>query len=194
MSLVEGAVDGTPHVVAQGYRPTWISSYLVQGVQMFAAVWDKRGGAGWQARHAMTQAAFQKTFDQMTAQGYHLNCVSVCGLVPNGYSGLWEESDFEFQAFAAMTASEYQQKFDQLGAEGYRLRQVKGYATIAGPHFAAIWDKVGGSGAWEAHHNLTTAQFQQTFNQLTSNGFWLSDVSGYDNGGQTNYAGIFQKT
>ncbi len=177
---------------AQGYRPVWITSYFGPGGQLFAAIFDKSGGADWQARHAMTQAAFQQTFDQLTAQGYRLTCTTVCGLVTNGYSGLFEKSGSAFMSYAAMTPGDYQQKFDALGAQGYRLRQVKGYSTIVGPRFAAIWDKSGGP-AWEAHHNLTTAQFQQTFDSLTSNGFWLSDVTGYDNGGQTNYAGIFQK-
>jgi hypothetical protein len=45
--------------------------------------------------------------------------------------------------------------------------------------FAAIWEQAGGP-AFQARHNLTAAQFQQTFDQLVGQGFRLRAVSGYE--------------
>ncbi|MBL6939382.1 MAG: hypothetical protein ISS15_05715 [Alphaproteobacteria bacterium] len=173
----------------QGFRPRWITSYPTPGGDLYAAIWDKSGSAGWVARHGLSPAAFQQAFDQFTAQGYRLTCTSA---TMNGQSGIWEKLPGPFYAYSGMTSAAYQQRFDQLGAQGFRLRQVKGYNTMAGPRFAAIWDQ-DGSSAWEAHHNMNAVQFQQTFDQLNAAGFWLSDVTGYDSGGQVTYAGIWQK-
>jgi hypothetical protein len=91
-----------------------------------------------------------------------------------------------------MDAAQYQQKFDQMTASGFRPRQVCGYDTFGKPFFTAIWDKTPGP-AWEAHHNFTTAQFQQRFDELAAQGYWLTGVSGYDLGGQPGFAGIWEK-
>ncbi len=45
--------------------------------------------------------------------------------------------------------------------------------------FAAVWEK-GGGPAFQARHNLTAAQYQQTFDQLVGQGFRLRAVSGYE--------------
>ena len=45
--------------------------------------------------------------------------------------------------------------------------------------FAAIWEQ-GGGPAFQARHNLTAAQYQQTFDQLVGQGFRLRVASGYE--------------
>jgi uncharacterized iron-regulated membrane protein len=45
--------------------------------------------------------------------------------------------------------------------------------------FAAIWEQ-GGGPAFQARHNLTAAQYQQTFDQLVGQGFRPRAVSGYE--------------
>lgn len=180
---------------SQGYRPRWISSYNGPTGETFAAIWDKSPMADWQARHALSQADFQNIFNDLGAQGYRMTCVTVCntGFGQTSYAGLWEKSPGPaWQAYSDMTPDQYQQKFDALSAQGYRPKMIKGYATIVGSHFAAIWEQSGG-GAWEAHHNMTQAQFQQKFDAMSAAGFWLSDVTGYQMGGQAGYAGIWLK-
>jgi uncharacterized protein (UPF0297 family) len=58
--------------------------------------------------------------------------------------------------------------------------------------FAAIWDKSSGP-AWQARHGLTSAQYQQVFNELGAQGYRPIDVSGYSVGGGATYAAIFEK-
>jgi hypothetical protein len=45
-------------------------------------------------------------------------------------------------------------------------------------YYAAIFEQSSGS-ARVARHGLTSAQYQQTFNNLTAQGYRLLDVSGY---------------
>ncbi len=76
-----------------------------------------------------------------------------------------------------------------------RITQFAGaYVSPAQPHFAAIWVKPGGP-AFVARHGLTSAQYQQQFDQLVGQQHYcLTDVSGYESGGQALYAAIWQKT
>jgi polyglycine hydrolase-like protein len=182
---------------SQGYRLRWISSYADPGGgPLYAAIFDKDTSTPWEARHGMTPADFQVRFDQLAAQGYRLSCVSVSsvGFSTLNVSGIWEKSGGgAWEAHSQMSAAEYQQKFDALSAQGLRPRMVKGYNYLGTPHFAAIWVAAGG-GAWEAHHNMTAGQFQATFDQMAVNGFWLSDVTGYQIGNGPGYAGIWLKT
>jgi DNA-binding transcriptional regulator of glucitol operon len=95
----------------------------------FAAIWEKRSGASWQARHGMTAAEYQKTFDDMSARGYRLNWV--CGYSQSGtahYAAIWELAPgVAWQARHGLDLARYQQTFDQLAAQGYALAQVSGY-------------------------------------------------------------------
>lgn len=54
----------------KGFIPKEIASYKRNGTTNFAAVWIKQSGTWWEARHNMTSATFQKTFDKLNSKGY----------------------------------------------------------------------------------------------------------------------------
>src|SRR5262249_23219801 len=64
-------------VTAQGYKPVVICGYS-DGVQdRYAAIFRQISGApAWQARHGLSAAQYQATFDQLVAEGYRLELVS----------------------------------------------------------------------------------------------------------------------
>jgi DNA-binding ferritin-like protein len=95
-----------------------------------------------------------------------------------------------FQARHGLTAQQYQQTFDQLVNQGFRPTCVSGYTENGQERFAAIFEQVGGP-AFQARHNLTAQQYQQTFDQLVNQGFRPTRVSGYGVGGQSRFAAIF---
>lgn len=60
---------------------------------LYAAVWDTSARPTWQARHGLTAAQYQSTFDQLTSAGYRLRMVS--GYAPDSedlYAALWDKS------------------------------------------------------------------------------------------------------
>jgi hypothetical protein len=65
------------NVTAQGYKPVVVCGYS-DGVQdRYAAIFRHIPGApAWQARHGLTPAQYQSTFNQLVAQGYRLELVS----------------------------------------------------------------------------------------------------------------------
>ncbi|MEH2350415.1 MAG: hypothetical protein V7K55_20920 [Nostoc sp.] len=182
-------------LVGEGYRLVDVSGYDVNGQGRYAAIWVKSGGPAWEARHGLTSAQYQATFDKLVGEGYRL--VHVSGYSVNGqdrYAAIWEKSDGPaWQARHGLTSAQYQATFDKLVGEGYRLVDVSGYDVNGQDRYAAIWVKSGGP-AWQARHGLTSAQYQATFDKLVGEGYRLVDVSGYNVNGQNRYAAIWEKS
>ncbi len=107
-----------------------------------------------------------------------------CG-VTISYAQAW-------QARHGMTSSQYQNEFNNLTSQGYRLVYVSGYTANNQERFAAIWEKKSGP-AWVAHHGMTSAQYQNAFNQYTSQGFRLTLVNGYTVNDQDRYVAIWEQ-
>jgi hypothetical protein len=149
----------------------------------------------WVARHGMNSAQYQAAFDQFGAQGYRL--VLVDGYALGGsanFAAIWRKvGGPAWVAHHNMTAAGFQQTFDQLGAQNYRLTRVSGYAPLGAPLYAAIWEQFP-SPAWIARSGLSGAQYQQAFNQLTSQGYRATWVNGFAVGADVQYAAIFEKS
>ena len=163
---------------------------------LFAALWVKTNSPpAWQARHGLTAAAYQSTFDQLTAQGYHPVLVNgyttatgprfAC-IFQQGATGPW-------QARHGLTAAQYQAAFDQFTGDGYVLDWVSGYFDGNQDLYAAIWRKRQGAPAWQARHGLTAAEYQAFFDNVTAQGYKPVVVSGYSDGMQDRYAAIFRQ-
>jgi hypothetical protein len=52
---------------------------------------------------------------------------------------------------------------------------------------------VGHAQAWQARHGMTSAQYQSEFNNLTSQGYRLTYVSGYTENNQERFAAIWEE-
>jgi hypothetical protein len=67
-------------VIGQGYKPVLVCGYSDGAQARYAAIFRKIANApAWQARHGLSPADYQTTFDQLVGQGYRLELV-------NGYS------------------------------------------------------------------------------------------------------------
>ncbi|WP_296307298.1 papain-like cysteine protease family protein [Pseudomonas sp.] len=161
---------------------------------LFLASWERSDGA-WIARHGLTAAQYQATFEQNAAQGFRLRAVS--GYSVNGtpaFTAIWDKTGGPaWAARHGLTGAQYQQAFDQFAQQGYRLKMVSGYGVGAGANFAAVWDQSSGP-AWTARHGLSSTQYQQAFDQLAGQGYRLRWVSVYTESGQVRYAGVWDKS
>jgi len=163
---------------------------------LYAALWVKTASPpAWQARHGLTAAQYQTTFNQLTAQGYSLTRVNgyptaagarfAC-IFSKAQTGAWV-------ARHGLTAAQYQAAFNDFTGQGYTLDWVSGYLDGGQDRYAAIWRKISNAPAWQARHGLTGDQYQAFFNQMTAQGYKLVVVSGYSDGAQARYAAIFRK-
>lgn len=151
--------------------------------------------SAWQARHGLTAAEYQATFDQLVAAGYRLT--DVCGYTDGAtvrYTGIWEQKPGpDWQARHGIPVARYQSVFDELRAQGYRPVRLNGYATPSGTQFAGVWI-AGPAPDWEARHGMDSATYQAEFNRLRDAGYRLIDVSGYEEGGQARYVAIWERS
>src|SRR5689334_2649497 len=126
----------------------------------------------WQARHAMSQAQFQTTFNDLTSKGYRLKCVS--GYVSGGtdqYAALWIKAGGPaWVAHSSMTEAEFQQQFNDLTKQGYRLTWLSAHEWNGAARYEAIWEQKTGP-AWEAKANLSATEYQQAFDTYTKQGY-----------------------
>lgn len=179
--------------VGKGYRLLEVSGYDVGGHDAYAAIWEQARGPAWVAHHRMTSEQYQAFFNQYAKEGYRL--VDVSGYTVAGvanYAALWEKSGGRaWVARHGMTGAQYQEFFSQYVRQGYRLRHVSGYNVSGQVYYAAIWDKSHGP-AWVAHHDMTSQQYQQFFDEYVRQGYRLTDVSGYEANGAAYYAALWE--
>ena len=141
----------------------------------------------------MTAAQYQQTFDSLLAQGYRLSHVAGYELAGQpAYAAIWEKcSAPTWEAHNGLTSTQFQTQFDALVGQGYRLVEVSAYDVAGTAMFAGIWEQRAGAD-WEAHHDMTASQYQQTFDALNARGYRVIHVSGYDSGGQEMYAALWE--
>ncbi len=170
-------------LAGQDYRLVDVSGYAVAGSPRYAALWERRAGADWQAHHGMNAAQFQQMLTTLTAQGYVLTRVSGYRVgVGVQFAGIWEkQSGTAWQMLFGLTGAEYQKKFDELLGAGMRPVCVSGYSDTGIARYAAIWRKNAG-GTWQARHGLDAAHYQTTFDQLSAQGLRPAQISGYGDG------------
>jgi len=164
-------------------------------VPRYAALWVKTAAPpAWQARHGLTAAEYQTTFDQLTAQGYH-------PVLVNGYATtagprfacVFQQGPAQpWVARHGLTAAQYQAAFNEYTGQGYALDWVSGYFDGAQDLYAAIWRKLPGVPAWQARHGLSSADYQAFFNQVTAQGYKPVVVCGYSDGTSDRYVAIFR--
>ena len=85
------------YYVSRGYRTTHVSGYAVGGKDYYAAIWEKKGGKKWAARHRLSPTNYQNTVDNFHYQGYKLTRAS--GYLMNGklrFAAIWEEGPFSY--------------------------------------------------------------------------------------------------
>ncbi len=149
----------------------------------------------WAAHHGMTSAVYQSKFTDYNSKGYRLKQVDgyTVGSTPY-FAAIWEKTTGPaYAAHHNMTSADYQSKFNTYNSQGYRLVLVDGYTSGGTTNFAAIWVKKTG-GAYAAHHNMSSADYQSKFNTYTQQGYRLKWVSGYAAGNAANFAAIWEKT
>lgn len=181
-------------LTGKGYRLIAVSGYDRGGKARYAALWIKKGGPKWVARHGLTPQQYQKAFDKYGKDGYRLVFINgyAIGNKPH-YAAIWEKKGGPaWAARHGLTAKQYQNAVDAMGKKGFALIHVSAFSIKGSPRFAAIFQK--GGSAWAARHGLTAAGYQSAFNDFAKKGYRLKVVSGYRDGNSDRYAAIWTKS
>lgn len=125
----------------QGYNIAWVNGYVVNGKEMFAAIWNKSPGGAIVARHNMTGAQYQQEFNKLTGDGYTLKLVS--GYEKNGsdlFAAIWQKTSSPLWASRhGIPGFNYQHAFDNMYYQGYRPVYINAYAGNGADNYNVIW-------------------------------------------------------
>ncbi|MFJ5221413.1 serine hydrolase [Streptomyces sp. NPDC088400] len=148
----------------------------------------------WQARHGLTAADHQATFDQLTARGYRL--MKISGYVLAGeprYASVWGvQGGSAWQARHGISAADYQAAVTSLERDGFRPVDVSVFHSGDEPLFSAVWERER-SLEWVARHGLTGPEYQSLFDDLSHQGFRLRCVSPYADAGGERFACVWDR-
>jgi len=103
-------------------------------------------------------------------------------------SGSFKEGP-RMPVWTMMTSDDYQIRFDKYFGEGLWPARVTVTKTTSGPRFTVIWRKA--EAAFEAHHALTTAEFDQKWKDMREAGWLHTDMHIYDSGSSLRVAAIW---
>lgn len=182
-------------LLKKGYRPVVVRGYSVDGQPTYAAIFEQRQGTAFVARHDLSAAGFQSEFDRWTREGYRP--VDIAGYTvgtSDHYTAIFEKlAGPAFRVVHGLTSAAYQNAFNQALADGFRPVRVSGYTVNGQDRYAAIFEKRTGP-ALVARHSMTSAQYQQEFNNWGGKGYRLVDLSSWKSGDEGRYAAIWEKT
>lgn len=187
--------DKFQEYLAEGYRVVQVNGYAIDGVDYYAAIWDKSPIAAWQSRTGMDRDAMQSYFDKYLEEGYTMTHVSGYERGDTAlFAAVWEKRDNVGDWFSQgeITSQQYQKVFDEKLDEGYRLVDVDGYQKDGTAYYTAIWNK-SESCAWVSKHGLNSSSFQDAFDEYVDEGYVLRTLSAYNVGDDDLYAGIWVK-
>ena len=106
----------------KGYRLSQVSGYSANGQDRYAAIFEKKNGPVWTAKHGMTPAQYQNEVNTLVERGYRP--IQVSGY-PSGSSGvkyaaifIKENAPPPYVAKHGMTANAYQIEFNKWTGQG----------------------------------------------------------------------------
>lgn len=148
----------------------------------------------WQGRHGLDGAAHQAAFDDLVRRGYRL--VKIASYDAGGtprYASVWHRQQGNpWRALHGVTEDRYQAAIDSWAGEGFRPIDLSVVRSGGVTRFSAIWGQEAGL-PWIARHRLTAIEYQQLFDDLSSQGYRLRCFSPYDNGYGERFACIWDR-
>ena len=178
----------------KGMRPICVSGYTVNGAERYAALFEKKAGPAWTAKHGMSSADYQTQVNTLGGQGYQVSFVSgyqVGNAVK--YAAIWEKKNTNYIARHGQTGAQFQAEFNTNTGNGYRLIFVTCYAVSGTAYYASIYEKSAGP-AYMAHFGLDAAAYQDKYTNYVSQGYRLKMVNGCNIAGKDYYAAIWEKS
>ena len=130
-------------LVAQGFRPRFVDGTAVGDQILYSAVFEKRNGSPWVARHGLTARQYQGAFDELVGQGFRPVWVSGAAIGSDVfYAAVFDKRPGPaFVARHGLTAAQYQATFDTLLQQGFRPTVVSTAGAGGQLSYAAVWEK-----------------------------------------------------
>lgn len=181
----------------KGYRLQQLDNYLDAGQLKFAAIFilKPNNNIAQPAYHAQSPEAHQKQFEELTGKGYvpvNVSVVSVGG--KRYYSAFYEKRNVGGCVLkSSLSQQEYQDLFDDMSKKGWEQVYINAYHHDGQTRFSAIWYEKSGLTNAVATRKSDADNYQDKWEQYTSDGRLTRCVTGYDEGGKHWFAASWGK-
>jgi hypothetical protein len=167
-----------------------------------SAIWPESSAPTWYppqwaelARHGIAEADYQIEFERITKSGYRL--VWIDGYEVNGdtfFNVIFRPTDgVSWVARHGLDAAAYQKAFDLFTNNGFRLMHIESYLSDGRVRYAPIFVNSPGSG-FVAYHGVSAARHQQSFDELTGDGWHPVNISVVSPGGERSYSALYERS
>ncbi|MEA5567336.1 hypothetical protein [Anabaena sp. UHCC 0399] len=179
-------------ITKSGYRLEWIDGFSVNGKIYFNALFRPNNGVAWASFHNLTSSQYQAKFNQYTKAGYRPTQVES---YLNGNTVLYaaifaKDNGPSFTAYHGLSTNEHQKRIDDLTKNGWRPKNISVVSINGNRSYAALYEKTN-VGSFVAKSFLTSAQYQQLFNENQQQGRQVAYLNAYQHNGQTRFTAIW---
>ena len=181
-------------LTAQGYRLTYVDSYVENNQARYVAIFVKQAGPAWVAYHGFSFANYQAKFDELTPQGYRLVCRSVININGTDYvTALFDKAGVgSLYAKSGLTEATFNTTTAEQAQNGRGLAYLDVEQKNGGFTFNPIYNGITNNGTTATVANATEA-FAKV-NQLHAQGFVpICAVAVPKNNGGMKYLILFDK-
>lgn len=182
---------------SKGYMMIDVDAYSTPRGLRYSMVWrentDKRG---WAEHRNLTSAEYNAKWTEYRDKGYRPLDIAA---YPSGsqtlYAGIWVQNkeNLAWSSNRNLTSTEYGNIYSEKRAAGYRLVDMEAYQTSGGLRYSAIWYKNVDNISWIQYRNMSRDSYQAKVDELGASGYMVVDFEAYQNGGNTQYAAIWEK-
>lgn len=183
-------------LTADGYRLIMVDGHLSGTTMYYGGIWIRDQATVITRSIDAPSTSYQTTFDDLNRRGYLLKSIAAIPfpiLSPpvTIFSEVWNDGSYRgYRTHHEMTSSEYQSKLDDYKEDGYEVIYITGYAAGENSRYAAIWSDHTET-LQIARHDLSSASYQKTFDNLKDDGYRIAHVNAHEAGGKTYFAGIW---
>ncbi|HVR37139.1 MAG TPA: hypothetical protein VMS21_14950, partial [Methylomirabilota bacterium] len=175
------------------YRLLSVSGYEKGGAARYAAVWGQEPGPGWITHPGMTQAQFENVSAGYAADGFFpvfLSAFSIGNQIY--YNAIWEQSPgADVVTETGLPHHDYVAMNSVHTSQGYELVHLWTCSAGGVDYYSGIWRK-GDPAGYAVRTRLTSAQYQQEFENLGAQGYQLITVSAAVVNGQSLFTGVWK--
>ena len=173
---------------AKGFRPARVTGLDSSVGLRFTAIWAPIDGQ-FEARHGLTIPEFDGMWHDLRSQGYlHTDMHVYPRSGDMRVAAVWVKKPFvDYATWYGLTRTQFQARSTELRRQGFRETTFCACPVGGGYRYAAIWEKV--PGTWSLAYDLSSTEYQQTYDQHAANGFRLHQVQAYG----SRYAAIWTK-
>ena len=180
----------------KGFRLTHVSGFASGGIAKYAAIWEKKTGPSYVAKHNMSGTKLQNEFNKLKSRGYrpvHINGYSVAR--KPRFAAIWEKSQGPlYEMKHGMSETQFRKKRINMRKAGFELTGASGYEQSGKPRFVALWEK-----SAEPTNGFTLTQSKRNFSSAFWNRYYVGlrpvriDPFSLNDGKDPYFLGIYEK-